>query len=271
LPGFVAKAGPLIDVVTWHYYPQQSARCPVAELRASTEIMLDPGRLDTVSTWAGEVEAEQAGNAPRAEVWLGETGGAQCGGAPGLTDAFVDGFWWIDELGSIARHGEQVCVRQSLSGADYGLIDDDTLEPRPDYWGSLLWRRLMGTVVLDARATGPNRLLRTYAHCTRAGAPGFAGGAVTLVAINLDRTVPSRVRIAGAATTRGAQAYVVTATSLAAKVVSLNGAELHAAADGSPPPLAPAPLSDDQTLVLPPLSYAFVVLPGAGAPVCTLP
>jgi heparanase 1 len=93
LPSFVAKAGASVDIVTWHYYPQQSVRCPIAELRASPTVVLDPMHLDAVKGWAHEVEMAQTMSAPNAEVWLGETGSAQCGGEPGLSDAFVGGFW----------------------------------------------------------------------------------------------------------------------------------------------------------------------------------
>jgi hypothetical protein len=27
---------------------------------------------------------------------------------------------------------------------------DQTLEPKPNYWGALLWRKLMGTTVLES-------------------------------------------------------------------------------------------------------------------------
>jgi hypothetical protein len=30
------------------------------------------------------------------------------------------------------------------------LLDENTLAPRPNYWAALLWRRLMGTTVLDS-------------------------------------------------------------------------------------------------------------------------
>jgi heparanase len=261
LPSFVAKAGASIDIVTWHYYPQESVRCPVAELRASPKIVLSPEHLDAVKGWAAQVEMAQAMSAPNAEVWLGETGSAQCGGEPGLSDAFVSGFWWVDQLGVMARRGEPVSIRQSLSGANYGLLDDDTLVPRPDYWNSLVWRRLMGTVVLDAQVTDPDDRVRAHAHCTQSG----ASGAVTMVAINLSQTDAATLQVSGASTS-GAEVYLMTASDLASKVVLLNGTALAAEADGTPPAFTGAPL--DGSLTLPPTSYAFIVLPNAGAAAC---
>jgi len=47
-------------------------------------------------------------------------------------------------LGGLALEGTEVQCRQALSGSDYGLLSEETLQPTPDYWASLLWRRLMG-------------------------------------------------------------------------------------------------------------------------------
>jgi hypothetical protein len=126
----------------------------------------------------------------------------------------------------------------------------------------------MGTAVLDVQVADPEGLVRAYAHCTRSGAPGSGPGAVTLVAINSSRTDAAAFQVPGASTA-GAQAYVLTASDLGSKVLLLNGMPLSAAADGSPPPLPPAPLGG--ALALPPLSYAFVVLPNAAAPACMSP
>ncbi|HEX8950204.1 MAG TPA: glycoside hydrolase, partial [Polyangia bacterium] len=87
--------------------------------------------------------------------YIDETGNAQCGGAPGISDAFAGSLWWLDELGRLARRGTPVVVRQSLSGADYGLLREPSLDPRPDYFASLLWRRLMGRRVLAVAAAPP--------------------------------------------------------------------------------------------------------------------
>ena len=100
--------------------------------------------------------------APGKPVWIGETGGAQFGGEPGISDAYLGGLWWLDELGLAARSGVEVVVRQTLSGSNYGLIDDKTLVPRPDYWNSWLWKRLMGQEVFAFHlVTNPVRRLRS--------------------------------------------------------------------------------------------------------------
>ncbi|MCS3731506.1 hypothetical protein FHR88_006592 [Bradyrhizobium betae] len=73
-------------------------------------------------------------------------------------------------------------IHNTLATSDYGLLDQKTFEPRPNYWGALLWRRLMGTTVLDSGVEIAEER-HVYAHCLR----GSSGG-VTLLVINNSRT-----------------------------------------------------------------------------------
>jgi heparanase len=261
LPAFVEIGGSSIDVLTWHYYPQESARCPVAVWPAKPTWLLDPQNLDEIDRWADQVEAARAGSAPQAVTWLDETSNAQCGGAPGISDTFVSSLWWLDELGKMARRGTPVLVRQSLTGADYGLLSEPSLDPRPDYFASLLWRRLMGARVLDAAVEmRPN--LRVYAHCAPPDAPA---GAVTVLAINLDEEQSQDLAFDGVGGARSL--YLATGDTLQSPTVRLNGTVLAAAQDGTPPPLTPSPAPGD-AVILPPTSYAFIEFPKANAKAC---
>lgn len=263
-----AGGGDSLDLITWHYYPQQSVRCPLATRRAEPGLMLQPENLDEVATWIGELEAARDQYAPQLPIWLGETGNAQCGGEPGVSDAFEGSFWWLDELGQLARAGQPVVIRQTLSGSNYGLIDEATLSPNPDYFASLLWRRLMGTEVLAVAVDDP--LLRAYAHCTRASAPGCAAGAVTVLLINLDGDREAEVDLAGLGV-GDAEWYQVTAAELSSRKVRLNGDELAVAEDGSPPALEAdphRPSGDHSRVTLASHAYGFAVLPDASAPAC---
>ena len=56
----------------------------------------------------------------------------------------------LDQLGRLARRGVAVVFHNTLASSEYGLLDQKSFEPRPNYWAALLWRRLMGTTVLDA-------------------------------------------------------------------------------------------------------------------------
>ncbi|HJL20389.1 MAG TPA: hypothetical protein RMH99_32275 [Sandaracinaceae bacterium LLY-WYZ-13_1] len=257
-PDFVDAGGlDPVEIVTWHYYPQQSRRCPVRTTPAEPTTMLQPENLAEVEVWAEEVEA--AVTDPDDEVWLGETGGAQCGGEPGVSDRFVGSFWWADQLGRMARRGQRVVVRQTLSGGTYGLLDDASLDPRPDYWTSVLWRRTMGTRVLAASTEDP--ALMAYAHC----AAGSREGAVAVVLLNVTLDQGVVVDLPGLGATR--EVYLADGPLYEPGYV-LNGEPLEAAEDGTLPAIAPVLEEDDAPLRLPPTSLAFVVFPDASAVAC---
>ncbi len=271
---FVAEAADSIDVVTWHYYPQQSDddSCILTPRPAEVETLLDPANLDDVGPCAEAVESGRDDFAPDAEVWLTETGHALCGGQDGLSDTFVTGFWWLDQLGLLARRGQDVVVRQALTGGTYHLIDNPTLQPRPDYWNSLLWKRLMGARVLAASVAeeaGPQ--LRVYAHCAVEG-----GGAVTVLLVNLaaEDSVPLAFDFAPGPR----EVYEVTGQIPSSmeecleerpahcSEVRVNDVVLAVDAEGNPPAISPEIVSG--SVRVPARSYSFVALPEANAPAC---
>jgi hypothetical protein len=105
-------------------------------------------------------------------------------------------------------------AHNTLAASDYGLLDEKTLRPRPNYWAALLWRRLMGTIVLDA---GTHNGMHLYAHCRRG-----ARGAVTLLAINTDRTNATTLRLPVSS-----ERYTLSADDLQSAEVKLNGTALE--------------------------------------------
>src|SRR3979409_259028 len=119
-------------------------------------------------------------------MWLTETADAACGGNP-WASTFLDTFRYLDQLGRLARVGVQVVAHNTLAASDYGLLDEKTLRPRPNYWAALLWRKLMGTTVL---AAGVHHGTRFYAHSRRE-----VPGAVTLLAISTDRTATTVLQL----------------------------------------------------------------------------
>jgi len=260
-------AGGALDIVTWHYYPQQSHRCPLATRRASARLTAAPERLGEVDRWAERVETAAREHAPHAAVWLGETASAQCGGEEGVSDSFADALWWLDELGRMSRRGQPVVVRQTLSGSDYGLVDDRTLQPNPSYWASWIWRNMMGTRVLDVAVEPAAPAVRAYAHCLRAGA-GAASNGVALLLLNIHPTEGTTVRL-GAGAAQGIRVLQLQADALDSRTVRLDGAPLATAADGSLPAFdtlaADGGARDARAVTLPPMSATFVAIPGASA------
>jgi hypothetical protein len=194
-------------------------------------------------------------------VWLSESSNAQCSGEPGISDRFVSGFWWMSQLGRLALHGQQVAVRHNLSGADYALINEETVDPNPDYWASVLWKRLMGSKVLTADSG--EETLPAFAHCT---ANPETPGSVTLVIMNLDQEEAVNIDVAGIG--EGPKdLYLLTADEPLSKKVMLNGTVLKDDR-GELPAMEPEQLDADQQFELPPTSYAFVVFPEAEAAAC---
>ena len=126
-----------------------------------------PEVLDLARHWGRRVSENAAlvqAPASRPEVWLGETGSAQAGGQAGVSGRWVGALWWLDQLALLSTIGHKVQCRQTLSGSDYGLLDEASLEPTPEFWVSVLWRRLMGTDVYAASAEGAPPTLRVYCH-----------------------------------------------------------------------------------------------------------
>ena len=144
---------------------------------------------------------------------LTETAETACGGNP-WASTFLDTFRYLDQLGRLARAGVQMVAHNTLAASDYGLLDEKTLRPRPNYWAALLWRRLMGTTVLDA---GVHHGMHLYAHCRRG-----VRGAVTLLAINTDRTAAALLRLPVTS-----ERYTLSADHLQSAGVKLNGTALE--------------------------------------------
>jgi len=263
-----------LDIVTWHYYPQQSHRCPLATRRASAALTPAPERLGDVDRWAERVESAAHAHAPHAAVWLGETASAQCGGEAGVSDSFADALWWLDELGRISRRGQPVVVRQTLSGSDYGLIDDRTLQPNPSYWASWIWRNLMGTRVLDVVVEPAAPAVRAYAHCLPASHGAASSDGVAMLLLNIHPTEATTVRLNGGGTADAPAMSVLQlrADSLDARTVRLAGVPLATAADGSLPAFgalfAAGAARGARAVTLPPMSATFVAIDGAPVAAC---
>jgi len=254
--------GTLVDGLSYHYYAAVSTRCPLGP-RITADTALDPAYLDGVDEPADATESLREAHAPGKPIWVTETGGQSCGGQLGVADRFVNTFWYLDTLGRLARRGHQVVVRQTLSGSTYGLIDELSLEPRPDYWAALLWRRLMGTRVLALPELGASSPLRLFAHCTRGGGVG----AVTLLALNTSGTAPVELPLADLGLPLEGELYVASAPTLDSPQIEVNGNALIADVDGVPPAIAAARFAGP-TLALAPATWTFAVFPDARASAC---
>jgi len=150
----------------------------------------------------------------------------------------------------------KVVMHNTLVASDYGLLDDKTLEPKPNYWGALLWRRLMGARVLEP-AVPIQEGLHVYAHCLR----GKSGG-IALLAINNSRSQSSSIELPVAA-----ERYVFAAEKLNATRVRLNGQELALGPDDSLPDLKSVRIEAGR-IILAPATITFLSIADAANPTC---
>lgn len=250
-----AQPTPRFDIVSYHYYPALAERC--APANSPQGISLDKALSEA---WLARPDAELQRHkvlrdkyAPGAPIWLTETGGAACGGLR-WQQTFLDAFRFADTHARLAKQGLDAIFTHALISGSNGIIDEKTLEPNASYWAALLWRRLMGSRVLDVQA--PKAGLHLYAHCQR----GSAGG-VTLLAINLEAS-SARIRVDG-----GAEVYTLTASELQSKSVLLNGRPLAMGRGDTLPSINPV-RSKAKQVALAPTSITFITLPRAANPNC---
>lgn len=248
----LTATGPAFDVFSYHLYAAVSRRCAGmgAALQTTAEAALSDAWLSRPDGIASYYAGLRDRYAPGKPLWITETADAACGGNPWAA-TFLDTFRYVDSHARLARQGVALIAHNTLAASDYGLLDPDTLEPRPNYWAALLWARLMGATVLDAGRSAEPRV-HLYAHCLR----DHRGG-VALLAINLDRA-PHDLRIA-----TPASRYTLTAARLLGGSVRLNGRELRATRDGDVPALG-AVATPAGRVGLPATSITFLAIPEAG-------
>lgn len=251
-----ASPTPKFDIVSYHFYPALAQRCapPHSPQGISADKALTEDFLARPDKQFQEMKVLRDRYAPGAPIWLTETGGAACGGLI-WQPTFLDTFRYLDTEARLAKQGLDAMFTHALISGSNGVIDEKTFQPNATYWAAVLWRRLMGTQVLDAGSNQPG--LHVYAHCQR----GVAGG-VTLLAINLEKT-PADIRFSGPA-----NVYALTSPELQSKTVLLNGRALTLGPDDKLPTMSPAPLKGKR-LTLAPTSIAFITLPKAKNPSCT--
>ena len=250
-------AGPVFDAFSYHFYGAVSNRC--ASLGANDLTTEDADLSDEWLSRTDTVEAFYANLRDRFEpgksLWITETADAACGGNS-WASTFLDTFRYLNQLGSMAQRGVDVVMHNTLDASDYGLLDENTLAPRPDYWAALLWRKLMGTTVLNPGAFSVAGL-HVYAHCQR-----DKPGGVTVLVINANRTAAQSLDVPMAA-----ERYTITAGNLLSKQVQLNGNELSLGADDALPPMTGIP-TQSGTLAFAPASITFLALPNANNSAC---
>ncbi|XP_046570031.1 heparanase-like isoform X1 [Haliotis rubra] len=203
---------------------------------------------------------------PHTPLWLGETSSCHHGGAPGMSNRYVAGFLWLDKLGIAARMGLKGVLRQDFYAGTYGLIDHQTFDPLPDYWLTVLYKRLVEGAVLSVNTNHGNSTIRAYAHCTkRSTSYGYVPGSVTMyfllptdttASINFPQFPGQHVDVF----------WLKPVDGLTGRKVSLNG-RLLTLVNGQLPHLSPKTVTTGSVTV-PGKSFGFIVIPHANAAAC---
>lgn len=233
-----------VGAVSYHHYGATSRRCAAIGMQTTVEAALSEEWLRRTDETLAYYKKLRDEFQPGKPFWLTETVDAACGGNP-WARSFLDTFRYLDQLGRLAKQNVQVVAHNTLVASDYGLLDDKTLEPNPNYWGALLWHRVMGTTVLESRVT-IQAGLHLYAHCLR-----NRPGGVALLAINKGETLTS-IDLPTAA-----ERHTLTAEHVVDRQVRLNGQVLTLQATGELPPLQSEPIPAG-TVEFPPSSITFL-------------
>ncbi|XP_013873662.1 heparanase [Austrofundulus limnaeus] len=266
LKSFLQSGAQAVDACTWHHYY-------VNGRDTSLKDFLDPGVLDTLSIKINEVLETVKRVSPGKSVWLGETSSAFGGGAAGLSDTFAAGFMWLDKLGLGARLGLDIVMRQVLVGSGSYHMIDDNLDPLPDYWLSVLYKRLVGPEVLQVQAVsdfGQSKRVRLYLHC--ANKKSYKSRSVVLISMNLSKKAVS-ISVPELVSNSTVDAFVLQSDQpgeegLRSRCVKLNGAVLKMVDDKTLPDLSGVRLPPAEHLQLPAYSLTFFVFLDTHAAAC---
>jgi len=243
------------DAFSYHHYGAVSQRCAAMGHQTSADQALSEdwlSRTDETLAYYREVRDEAMPGKP---FWNTETADAACGGNP-WANTFLDTFRYLDQLGRLARQEVDVVLHNTLIASDYGLLDEDTFEPKPNYWGALLWRRLMGTTVLDPNASGGSGM-HVYAHCLR-----DVPGGVAMLVINTDRRQSHSLALEAEA-----GRYTLTAATPTDRNVLLNDSPLQLGPDDALPSMRGEPTAAGK-LTFAPVSITFLSAASAQNSAC---
>jgi hypothetical protein len=253
----LTATGPAFDAISYHSYCGVSSRCGMfgaASTTTEAAALSDEwlARPETILAFYGQIRDRFEPGKP---LWLTETAQTACGGDR-WASTFLDSFRYLNQLGTLARHGVQVHMHNTLAASDYGLLDEHTYEPRPNYWSALLWHKLMGSTVLDP-GPSPATSLRLYAQCMKSHP-----GGVVILAINASRDTAQSITLPAAS-----ERYTLTAANLLDKQVQLNGAALQLGTGDALPELKGAATHPGQ-ITFAPASISFLAVPGANNATC---
>ena len=235
-----ASPKPEFDIFSYHFYGGVSKRC-LGQL--SPEYALSDEWLSKTELGLKYYKDARDKYLPDAPIWLTETAEAACGGNPWAA-TYVDCFRYLEQLGRLAKKNVQVVMHNTLSASEYALLDQQTLNPRPNYWAALLWNKLMGTKVYEAgvNAEGAD----VFIHNLKNSDKGYTVMIVNPEDEEFSIEIPAK-----------AQQFMLTANDILSKTVKLNGEELKLKSDDTLPQITGKVLNAGE-ITIPPYSILFL-------------
>ncbi|KAH7516051.1 heparanase-like protein 1 [Ziziphus jujuba] len=270
---FLQKTGPnVVDGLSHHIYNLGPGGNPNL-----INLVQDPIYLDNIAQTFEDAENSAREFGAWSGPWITEAGGASESGGRDVSHTFVDGFWYLDQLGMSSNYNHKVYCRQSLIGGNYALLNEQSMFPNPDYYGALLWNQLMGNKVLATKHSG-SPFLRAYAHCSK-NQPG-----VSVLLINMSNSTAFDVTVTDdfnlypdqLATRKNGprsqrQEYHLTAEDgyIQSDVVLLNGVTLRPTIGFQIPEMAPMIVDNTAPINVAPDSIVFAVFQDFKASACS--
>lgn len=238
-----------LDVYSYHYYNGGSERLEMIMPSAhwSSDKILTEQYLKVASNCAKFNMVLRDKYCPNGEMWVTESGDAG-GGGDTWASTYADVFRTLNELGTFSTLTNGVIFHNTLASSDYGFLEHGTFEPRPNYFATLLWNRIMGTTVFDTKeeiCEGAH----VFAHSRKDGKDGIA----YLIINNSEKEVTTVVL------EKTAEIYKLSADKLRATTMKLNGEELVLNAENNLPDILPKTVEAGE-MQLEPMTMAFIVL-----------
>ncbi|XP_022151072.1 heparanase-like protein 2, partial [Momordica charantia] len=232
----------------------------------------DPYFLDQIAQTFKEAAAVSQSFAPWSKPWVGESGGAYNSGGRTVSHTFVNAFWYLDQLGMTATYNHHAYCRQALIGGNYALLNTTTFIPNPDYYGALLWHRLMGKKVLSVSHDG-SPYLRVYSHCSK------NRSGITVLLINMSNSTTFDVNIVNdrklypscnGGRLKAREEYHLSPKDgdIQSDVVLLNGTPLRLTPTLDIPDMSPKLVDPTSDVSVSPDSYVFVTIKDFRASAC---
>ncbi|MFX0555410.1 hypothetical protein ACOCEA_01350 [Maribacter sp. CXY002] len=206
------------EVYSYHFYGGVSKRCGGKQ---NLESVMTQEWLSKTEKGLEFYQKSRDKYNPDAPIWLNETGEAACGGDP-LAATFADTFRYLEQMGRLAKKGVKVVMHNTLARSEYALLEHDTHNPRPNYWAALLWGKLMGVEVYEAKNIAPG--VNVYIHDNKEKTKGRSALIINATGSDFSFEIPSE-----------AKQFLLTADSLDTKTVQLNGKVLELNPDDSLP------------------------------------